>query len=158
MEELYIRNVISFSENELDFTLTFDLHGFDCGAPDCYSTDLNFRIPHNNQLIFPNELKYSIHEHGCVESEFRTSGTMTLVEQGDSYVNYYSEEQRSNLVIIGNDERKEYTYLFTETEPNFIRVSQLKELIDSYPVDGPGEIPQPFMSTDLLRYEYQNFF
>ncbi|MCP4457111.1 MAG: hypothetical protein GY816_03640, partial [Cytophagales bacterium] len=35
LEELYIRNVISFSENELDFTLTFDLHGFDCGAPDC---------------------------------------------------------------------------------------------------------------------------
>ena len=79
LEELYIRNLVTASYRELTFSIPLDLHGYDCSAPDCYSTDLSFRFPHDHQLSFPDEFSFNIHEHGCVDSTFRASGTMKLV-------------------------------------------------------------------------------
>jgi len=156
LEELYIRNLVSVSYRELTFNIPLDLHGFDCGAPDCYSTDLSFSFPHDHQLSFPDELSYNIYEHGCVDSELRTSRTLKLVEHGDNFVNYYSTDQQSNLVIIGKDERQEYVYYFSEVELNEIKASLINELLDNFPEDEPTESP-PYRSTQLLTKEYEQF-
>ena len=156
MEELYIRNLVSVSSNELTFNLPFDLHGFDCGAPDCYSTDLSFSFPHNNELEFPNELSFTIHEHGCKEPEFRKEGTYKLVEQEKNYVNYYSTEHKSNLVIIGDDERFEYIYYFTDVKPDSIKANAVNELISNFSEDD-ADASAPYRSTTMTSKEYERF-
>lgn len=57
---------------------------------------------------------------------------MILVEHGDNFMNYYSSEQQSNLVILGVDERKEYVYYFTEVEPNEIKVSLIYHYLTTF--------------------------
>ncbi|MBL6446388.1 hypothetical protein JMN32_08720 [Fulvivirga sp. 29W222] len=154
LEEFYIRNLISVSGGELVFDLRFDLHAFDCGAPDCYSTDIKFGIPHNNQLQFPNELTFSIHEHGCVDTERRATGVMRLVEKGTTFVNYYSRDQQSNLVILGADKDKAYAYYFTGVEPDSIKADQIPEVI----MNLSDTAAVPYRSTQLLTLEYERFF
>ncbi|TDG35630.1 hypothetical protein EZJ43_13505 [Pedobacter changchengzhani] len=44
LQELYIRGLVNEEHGKIKFDLPFNLHGFDCGAPDCYSTDLKFEI------------------------------------------------------------------------------------------------------------------
>ena len=156
LEELYIRNLVSDSHRELTFNIPLDLHGFDCGAPDCFSSDLTFSFPHDHQLVFPENVSFTMHEHGCVESELQTSGTMKLVEHGGNSVNYYSEEHRSNLVIIGNDERKEYVYYFTDVQPDSIKANFISKLISEFPEDDPSAIA-PYRSTTMIAKEYERF-
>lgn len=81
---------------------------------------------------------------------------MKLVEQGDNFVNYYSADQWSNLILIGSDERQEYVYYFTEVEPNEIKASLIYELLDNFPEDDPTE-SAPYRSTQLLTKEYERF-
>lgn len=156
LEELYIRNLISISDSLLAINIRFDLHSFDCGAPDCYSTDVNLSFPHRGRLEFPEIINFTIHEHGCVDSEMKTSGSLKLIELGTNYVNYYSTDQKSNLVILGSDERQEYVYYFAEVEPNKIKANLISEIIDAIPEDDPTE-KAPYRSTRLLLKEYEHF-
>ena len=82
---------------------------------------------------------------------------MSLMESGDQFVNYYSAEEKSNLVIIGNDDRKEYVYYFTESTPNKIKAELLNDLMDNWPEDDPSE-PAPFRSTRMRTDNYEWFF
>lgn len=51
------------------FDLGFDLHGPDCGAPDCYTTHLSLstKLDTHNQKI--NDLEGEIYESGCSENQ-----------------------------------------------------------------------------------------
>ena len=42
LQEMYIRNIVSISKDSLFVRLPFNLHGPDCIAPDCYTTDISF--------------------------------------------------------------------------------------------------------------------
>jgi hypothetical protein len=42
LQEMYIRNVATISNGSAIVNIHFNVHGPDCGAPDCYSTDIIF--------------------------------------------------------------------------------------------------------------------
>lgn len=153
LEELYIRDVVIESNDSLHFKFSFDLHGFDCGAPDCYSTELRFGFPHNNKLEFPNNLDYLIYDTGCLVSELPPHGTMTLFDQNDNFVHYYSSFHETNLLIVGDDQRKEYVYYFWELQPDVIQPNLISELINKL----PDTALAPYRSTQLLTQEYERF-
>ncbi len=156
LEELYIRNLVSISIDELTFELPFDLHAFDCGAPDCYSTDIKFKFPHKNELYFPNKLSFSIYEYGCVDTELQASGTMKLVERETNFVNYYTEEFQSNLLIFRKDERKEYVYFFMNVQKDSIKGNIVNQLLSDYnEEDITAEAP--YRITEMLTLEYEKF-
>ncbi|QCE40355.1 hypothetical protein [Psychroserpens sp. NJDZ02] len=154
LQELYIRGLVNQEGNEIKFELPFNLHGFDCGAPDCYSTDIKFNILVKKPIEFPKKIDFNLKEHGCgIENDILDNGTFELVEQSSQYVNYYSKKQRSNLIIIA-DKRK--LYYFTEQKLNAIKVDLIDKMFEEYNEKDIEEIT-PYQSTTMTTNEYDNF-
>ena len=42
LKAMFENDIISITEDSLFFVIPFDIHGFDCGAPDCYETVVSF--------------------------------------------------------------------------------------------------------------------
>ncbi|WP_375558990.1 hypothetical protein ACE193_14760 [Bernardetia sp. OM2101] len=69
-QEFYIKGFVKQVDDKIEFDLPFDLHSFDCGAPDCYSTKLNFTIPAKKPVKFPKQITCVFLEKGCdIENE-----------------------------------------------------------------------------------------
>jgi hypothetical protein len=153
LQELYIRGLVNQVDNLIIFKLPFDLHGFDCGAPDCYSTDITFNIPAKEPIEFPKIVDFHLREHGCVDKEISSDGKFELVELSPEYVNYYSITHKSNLIIIKNEGQ---LYYFPNTKPNTIKVSMIDMIFEKYDDDDPNSIV-PYQSTKMTTYEYENF-
>jgi len=151
--ELYIRGLVYQKENKIKFELPFDIHGFDCEAPDCYSTDITFEIPAKNPIVFPDEINFILHEHGCVDNEIFNNGTFELIEVSSEYINYYSKTHLSNLVII---KKGNQLYYFPKVKPNTIKIKRIKNIIDNYDEEDPDAIV-PYQSTTMTTYEYERF-
>jgi hypothetical protein len=98
-QELYIRGLVVEENDEISLDLPFNLHGLDGGAPDCYSTDLSFKIPSNTPIEFPEKIDVKLYQYGCVDQEETINSTFIQKEKSEEYVNYFSEELRSNLII-----------------------------------------------------------
>ncbi len=88
--------VLSVKGNVSDSCIiSFDLHGCDCGAPDCYQTDFRFDL----NDIGKEQLMIRIEESGCVEG-FSLEGEFKMTfSEGDTF-GYYSKEQGSLLFKI----------------------------------------------------------
>lgn len=157
LQELYIRGLVSQENNKYKFLLPFNLHGFDCGAPDCYSTDITFEFSATNPISFPKEILFKLFEHGCVDIEICKAGIFELEEETSEYVNYYSKTERSNLLIFGTDERKEFVYYFSEVKPDSIKGKLIGELLDNYNEEDPETIA-PYRITTMLFGDYEVFF
>ncbi|MCF6288465.1 MAG: hypothetical protein L3J53_04420 [Proteobacteria bacterium] len=154
LQELYIRGLVNQEDDKIKFELPFNLHGFDCGAPDCYSTDITFEIIAKEPIEFPKIIKFKLLEHGCgVEREIPENGIFELVEQSPKYVNYYSNKQKSNLVILGE---KRKLYYFPDTKPNSIKVDLIDKIFDKYNEEDTNAIV-PYQSTIMTTNEYENF-
>lgn len=113
LKELYIKGLIDQVGDKIKFHLPFDLHSFDCGAPDCYSTDITFEIQAKEVVKFPLKLSFHIFEHGCLDNEISINAEFQLMEQTPQYLNYYSKKMKSNLVFVWN---KNQLFYFEETE------------------------------------------
>lgn len=157
LQELYIRGLVKEINNRYEFILPFDLHGFDCGAPDCYSTDIAFDIPAIDPIEFPKKIQCKIVEHGCVDEETISTGTFVLKEQTKEYVNYYSTTERCNLLIFGRDKRQEFVYYFSDVEPDTIKAELISELLEEYNEEDPKAIV-PYRITIMIGQEYDRFF
>ncbi|SIR26804.1 hypothetical protein [Maribacter ulvicola] len=154
LQELYIRGLVNQEDDKFKFKLPFNLHGFDCGAPDCYSTDIKFNIPVKNPFEFPKKIDFNLKEHGCgIENDILENGTFELVEQSTQFVNYYSKKQKSNLIIIA-DKRK--LYYFADQKPNAIKVDLIDKMFEEYNEKDIEEIA-PYQSTTMTTNEYENF-
>ncbi len=153
LQELYIRRLVSQIDDSFKFLFPFNLHGMDCGAPDCFSTDISFEIPVTNPVQFPKEISFQLFEHGCVDQEIYTNGLFELVEESENHVNYYSKKHKSNLVII-HDEAQ--LYYFPNTQPNEIKVDSLYKLFENYDEEDSNAIV-PYQSTTMTTNEYQYF-
>ena len=125
----------------------------DCGAPDCFSTDISFEIPVTNPVAFPQQINFHLFEHGCVNKEISTNGMFELVEVSENHINYYSKNNKSNLVII-HDEAQ--LYYFPDTKPNEIKVDSLNKLFENYDEEDSNAIV-PYQSTTMTTNEYQYF-
>lgn len=155
LAEPYIRGLVTEVNGTYQINLSFDLHGFDCSAPDCYTTDLTFTIPATIPLSFPKTIQYKILEHGCVNKTTDT-GTFELKEQTAEYVNYYSETERSNLLLFREDERKEFIYYFPDAEPDSIKAELVSQMLKRYNEEDPEAIA-PYRITTMLAREYERF-
>ena len=153
LEELYLRGMVDQTANNIVFNLSFDLHGLDCGAPDCYETDISFSIPTSDSLTFPKKLKFKLMEHGCVDKELNTIGQFELVESSSTFFNYYCEILSSNLVYVKKDNQ---LYYFTGKKSSELKVSQIEELLNNYVEEDSNE-KYPYQSTTMNSSEYEPF-
>ena len=153
LQELYIRGLVNETDGKIKFELPFNLHGFDCGAPDCYSTDITFDIPAKEPVGFPKMIDFHLFEHGCVDKEITSDGVFELVELSPDYVNYYSKTHESNLIIIKD---KGQLYYFPKSKPNSIKVSLIDEIFENYNEEDSYKIA-PYQSTIMTTNEYENF-
>ncbi len=153
LQELYIRGLVNEVNAKIRFQLPFNLHSFDCGAPDCYTTDVLFNIKATVPIRFPKVIKVQILEHGCgIPTAMRTNATFKLVEQTTDYINYYSKEARSNLIIIGSTKE---LYYFDDVAAETIKVGLIAALFDK-DTDDPDAI-LPYRSAQMVTNEYQLF-
>ncbi len=152
LQELYIRGLVNKIDDIIKFELPFNLHGFDCGAPDCYSTNITFKISATEPIEFPKKINFKLLESGCgIEKEISEDGIFELVEQSAQYVNYYSKKQQSNLVILGE---KRALYYFPDTKPNTIKVELIDKIFEAY--DDENTIV-PYQSTAMKTKGYEDF-
>lgn len=157
LQEMYIRNAVTVSEDSLFFKIPFDLHGPDCGASDCYSTDISFRFRLGDTLTFPKFLRIDEHEHGCVPKETRLAIDFQLVEQTDKYVVYHSVSLKRTLILFSSNEYTSTTaYYFTDVEQNSINGKNLFNIEKDYD-SGDKESVYPFVSRMLTSNEYEHF-
>jgi hypothetical protein len=154
LQELYIRGLVNQIDDKIKFELPFNLHGFDCGAPDCYSTNITFEITAKEPIEFPKSINFNLLEYGCgVEREISENGIFELIEQSPNYVNYYSKKQQSNLIILGE---KRALYYFPDTKPNTIKVELIDKIFEEYDDEDENAIV-PYQSTVMTTNEYENF-
>ena len=53
LEEFYLQGFANTTEDSIKVHLPFNLHTFDCGAPDCYTTEVSFRLTNKKPIVFP---------------------------------------------------------------------------------------------------------
>lgn len=152
LQELYIRGLVSQEENKISFILPFNLHGLDCGAPDCYSTNITFEIPATRPIEFPDEVNFKLHEQGCVEQESMVNSQFSLDEKSNEFVNYYSSELKSNLVI-DNDGG---LYYFPHSKISSVKMETIKNMLKNKKFDNDEIVP--YRSTVMTTNEYEHFF
>ncbi|MEH0156642.1 hypothetical protein V6R21_21110 [Limibacter armeniacum] len=154
LQEFYIRGLVRQEGNKIVFELPFDLHSFDCGAPDCYLTDITFSIPATEPISFPQKVEFSLSEYGCgIDQETSINGIFERVESTSNYVNYYTKETKSNLAIDGNTRQ---VYYFTDVEPNSTKVDSIDKILERYNEEDPNAIV-PYRSTVMTSNEYERF-
>lgn len=151
LQEFYIRRLVNQINEEIIFKLPFDLHGNDCGAPDCYSTDISFAIKTSEPVKFPKKIDFELFEHGCVDHEILMSGEFVLHEKTSVYVNYFSKDLKSNLILKKNGE----LYYFPHLSSKSISVETLDEMFNNNEFEGAKLAP--FQSTIMNAKDYGNF-
>ncbi|MCL2011913.1 MAG: hypothetical protein FWG75_03885 [Cystobacterineae bacterium] len=156
LQEMYIRNVVRISNDELFVLIPFNLHSLDCGAPDCYSTDVSFSFKLGNTLRFPEILAFQEHEHGCVPQETTLSGHFQKIENTEQYLIYHSEEHKRTLVLLNNPLRRTAAYYFRNAERDTLSGQNLFEIIENYSDDEPQDL-ELLRSWVLTTPEYSLF-
>lgn len=157
LQEMYIRNVATISNDNLTLNIPFNLHGPDCGAPDCYSTDISFSFKLGDELIFPKNIEFNEHEHGCVDKEQKFSGKFHLLEETQNHVIYYSSKPKRTLVLFSsNKENGTTAFYFTGLEEDRINGQNVYHITKEYNDEDKNSI-YPFTSWVLTTNEYENF-
>jgi len=157
LQELYIRNAVSVSKDSLFFRIPFDLHGCDCIAPDCYSTNVSFGFRFRDSLLFPQLLPFEELEEGCIDKKSHLTGNLKLIEQSDNHVIYHSTRFRRTLVLFRSNQASGTTaYYFTKIGQNRINGKNVYTIMKEHNEEDKNSIC-PFMSWKLLTNEYENF-
>jgi len=157
LQELYIRNAVSVSKDSLFFRIPFDLHGCDCIAPDCYSTNVSFGFRFRDSLLFPQLLPFEELEEGCIDKKSHLTGNLKLIEQSDNHVIYHSTRFRRTLVLFRSNQASGTTaYYFTKIGQNRINGKNVYTIIKEHNEEDKNSIC-PFMSWKLSTNEYENF-
>ncbi len=157
LQEMYLRNVVRVSDGRLFVKIPFDLHGPDCGAPDCYSTDVSFSFKFDDTLIFPKNIQFQEHEHGCVDKEINFDANFRLIDETDQYVIYYSSKPMRTLVLFSsNKEIGTTAFYFTGLSEYRIVGKNVFSILKDYNEDEKNSI-YPFTSWVLETNDYEHF-
>ena len=156
LQEMYVRNAVTILGDSLSIVIPFDLHGPDCIAPDCYSTDISFKLKWGDTLQFPEKMKFMEYEHGCVQKETKLSGIFESMEQTPQHVIYHSENLRRTLVLFPSNKKVGTTaYYFVNVERNRINGNNVYDFVN---LDKKRKYNlYPFTSWKLTTGEYENF-
>ncbi|NME70081.1 hypothetical protein [Flammeovirga aprica] len=136
---------VTIQNDKISFELPFDLHEMDCGAPDCYTTMVRFSIPHQKTILFPPQISVELEEDGCMDNLERYKGEFILKEQTDSFINYYSDELQSNLIIKTGGE----VYYYPHEMKKSVSVQQLNEMFESFRFEDEG-VAVPYRISKLV--------
>jgi hypothetical protein len=157
LQEFYVRDLADVSGNIVAVNIPFNLHVPDCGAPDCYSTDVKFGFKLGDSLVFPEKLQFLEREHGCVNKETKLKGEFQLLEQSKELVIYFSEKPKRTLVLFGRKSRYgDFAFYFRGLERGKINAKSIEDILLEYNEDDSTSI-YPFMSWILTTSEYENF-
>lgn len=157
LQELYIRNVVRVSDGRLFFKIPFDLHGPDCGAPDCYSTDISFSFKFDDTLVFPKNVQFHEREHGCVDKEINFDANFRLIDETNQYVIYYSSKPMRTLVLFSsNKEIGTTAFYFKGLSEYRIIGKNVYSILNDYNEEDDNAI-YPFTSWVLETNEYEHF-
>lgn len=112
------------------FKLPFDLHSNDCGTPDCYITYLSFSLKISDNLKMPKTLIVNISEEGCIEEKVVNKHVeFSLFEQNNKFVNYYSENESSTLIISKKAILSNFIYYFPDFDGSNLKFNELENLL-----------------------------
>lgn len=157
LQEMYIRDFVKVSQDVLFVDIPFNVHGPDCGAPDCYSTNISFNFKLNDSLIFPKNIQFQEHEHGCIDKETKHSGNFELVEETNSFVIYHSLKHKRTLILFSSNNYCGTTaFYFTGIEKNSVNKQNLDSIVQNYN-DGIEDKLYPYISWELSTNEYEMF-
>jgi hypothetical protein len=156
LQELYIRDVATVTNDSVFITIPFNLHGLDCGAPDGYSTDVSFSFKLSDPLLFPQTVVFREHEHGMVEKETNLAGNFQLIEQNAKHVIYHSPQYKRTLVLFAKPESGTFAFYFTGVGKNRINGTNVYHIMDDYSEEKKNSI-YPFTSTVLKTGLYEHF-
>lgn len=151
LEEFYLRGLVQEIGDSFSFFLPFNLHGFDCGAADCYSTDISFKILATEPLEFPEQVAFHLHEHGCVDRETMQNSLFQLQEQSSEQLNYFSAALKSNLILKRNGE----LYYYPHSKATSISVKTLDKMFRDKLFSDSVKVP--YQSTVMTSNEYESF-
>ncbi|MBC5838235.1 hypothetical protein [Flavobacterium muglaense] len=154
LQEMYAKKVVTISNDSIVVNIPFNLHGPDCGAPDCYSNDIRFSFKLKDKLLFPMNIRFTEHENGCVEKEQKLLGSFQLVEENSNHVIYYSTKYKRTLVLFSTDKRNGTSaFYFTGLEKNRITGQNVNNIKKEYNEDDKNSI-YPFTSSALTTNKY----
>ncbi len=156
LAELYIRGLVTVDRNQCHVAIPFDLHGLDCGAPDCYITWLTFSVPLVDSVVFEDSLKTQLRVDGCVTDTQMHNIQFRLVNKSANSIHYYAGSNNLSLIILKEDGGKEYAYLFSSIKKNGVTPSDLSEVLEKLEQDEGQDYP--YRSTVLRTNEYERFF
>lgn len=155
IQEMYIRGIAQLVNNILHFNIFFDIHGLDCGAPDCYNTELYFSFGFNDKLIFPKKLSYVLHEYGCIEDSRDFNDVFELKFIDTNKVIYSCPKQKCTLVLFkSKEESGDYAFFFDDVEENEVNSKNVLTILNN---QEEGAII-PYKSWELTTNEYKVFF
>lgn len=157
LREMYIRNVVTVSNDSLLFHIPFNLHRPDCGAPDCYSTNLSFGFKFGDSIIFPERINFREHESGCIDDETNISGKFNLIKQTNNYIIYYSNQYQRGLALFNSNKDVGTTALyFTNIKLDEMNIKNIYSKMD-VENENFDEENYPITSLILMTNEYEHF-
>lgn len=153
LEELYIRGVVNPDGFQLKFEIHFDLHGYDCGAPDCYVNHFEFGFLWDKESVnFPDTLLILDRQTGCLEQKITKK---TFIKQNENAANviYYSEEHRQYLVLGSTSSHVGFALCFDDKPKDYMDLNNLKKRTQQ----PQKESDAPFRSLQTETIEYDLF-
>ncbi|UKN02449.1 hypothetical protein K6119_02800 [Paracrocinitomix mangrovi] len=154
LQELYLRSNAEIEGDLVKVGIDFNLHGFDCGAPDCYSTSLSFSFPQSELKQMPDKIEVTISETGCVDKEYNTISKFHKKAFQKEFV-IYGNNKNQYLVIYNYDpEIVDYALFFDnlDTQPtkeNAMHVLSLFEESEEY-----EDVPYRSRNLSFVEYEF----
>lgn len=143
-------DVLSIIDDTLNFSFDFNLHGFDCGAPDCYSTFVDFSFPMTDSIIFPLTLDIKEYTAGaCMEAKAPKYHTFFLAENSNGFLIYNSRGARKSLVLNTNNENFDNKAYYFSSINYPINLKNVEGLLLYN--ENTKESEMPFTSTSLAE-------
>lgn len=149
LQEFYARKVVSVSGDSITVKIPFNLHGADCGAPDCYTTEVRFGFRPGKEFNFPKRLKFRESEDGCIEETYRLNSVFELIEKTDKHVIYHCPKVKRTLVLFRSATTTGTgAYYFTYVNRNTVTGKNVYTIMSNYNEEDKNAL-YPFTCTTL---------
>lgn len=149
LQEFYQRKVVRVTGDSITVKISFNLHSPDCGAPDCYTTEVRFGFRPGKEFNFPKHLKFRESEDGCIEETYTLNSMFELVEQTDKHVIYHCPKVKRTLVLFRSATTTGTgAYYFTYVDRKTVTGKNLYTIMSNYKEEDKNAL-YPFTSTDL---------
>lgn len=159
LEEFYLQGFAKTTKDSIKVHLPFNLHAFDCGAPDCYTTEVNFSLAKENPIIFPDSLPFWEEQWECME-KYQFSDVYELIETTHKHVIYHYTSKQRTLVLYFPKIRGSWSgdaYYFVGVGRKRFNGKNIHTVHENYDDNKPESEwnKKPYMITNFNRVEYE---